>query len=69
MRSDYAAHLSLVNDSQDEQIKLKAKNMETIEEEKQRKRDINSQFWHSIKQVVFVITLAAAIIYALIHLG
>ena len=67
MKSDYAAHLSLVHDAQDEQLKLRSKNMETIEKEKQRKRDINAQFWHSIKSVVFVIACAAIAVYTLIH--
>lgn len=67
MKSEHAAHLSLVIDAQDERKKLKAKNMRTIEEEKQRKRDINAQFWHSIKSVVFVISCAAIAVYTLIH--
>lgn len=67
MKSDHAAYLSLAIDAQDERKKLKAKNMRTIEEEKQRKRDNNAQFWHSIKSVVFVISCAALVIYTLIH--
>lgn len=34
---------------------------------RQRKRDINAQFWHSIKSVIFVITFAAIAVYTLIH--
>jgi len=67
MKSDYAAHLSLVHDAQDEQLKLRAKNMETIKEENDRKQSVNMQFWHSIKSVVFVIACAAIVIYTLIH--
>ena len=67
MKSDHAAHLSLVHDAQDEQLKLRAKNMDTIEKEKQRKRDINAQFWHSMKEVIFVIACAAIAVYTLIH--
>ena len=67
MKSDYAAHLSLVHDAQDEQLKLKARNMETIKEENDRKQSVNMQFWHSIKSVVFVIACAAIVIYTLIH--
>ena len=67
MKSDHGAYLALAIDAQDEQEKLKEKNMKTIEEEKQRKRDVNAQFWHSIKSVVFVITCAAIAIYTLIH--
>ena len=67
MKSDYAAHLSLAHDAQDEQLKLRSKNMETIEKEKQRKRDINAQFWHSMKEIIFVIACAAIAVYTLIH--
>jgi len=62
------AHISLVQDiQQNKQRELKAKNMETIKEEKQRKHDNNMRFWHSIKQVVFVIVCAAIAVYTLIH--
>ena len=67
MKNDHGAYLALAIDAQDEQAKLRERNMKTIEEEKQRKRDINAQFWHSIKSVVFVITCAAIAIYTLIH--
>ena len=67
MKSDYAAHLSLAHDAQDEQLKLRSKNMDTIEKEKQRKRDINAQFWHSMKEIIFVIACAAIAAYTLIH--
>ena len=67
MKSDYSAHLSLVHDAQDEQLKLRSKNMDTIEKEKQRKRDINAQFWHSMKEIIFVIACAAIAVYTLIH--
>ena len=40
---------------------------EANEAARQRKRDINAQFWHSIKSVVLVITLAAIAIRVLIH--
>ena len=67
MKSDYAAHLSLVHDAQDEQLKLRAKNMETIKEENDRKHSVNQQFWHSMKEIIFVIACAAIAIYTLIH--
>ena len=67
MKNEHGAYLALAIDAQDEQAKLKAKNMKTIEEEKQRKRDVNAQFWHSIKSLVFVISCAAIAIYTLIH--
>lgn len=37
--------------------------------ERQRKADVNTQFWHSIKTVVLVITFAAIAVYLLIHWG
>ena len=67
MKSDYAAHLSLVHDAQDEQLKLKARNMKTIKEENDRKQSVNMQFWHSMKEIIFVIACAAIAIYTLIH--
>ena len=67
MKSDYAAHLSLVHDTQDEQMKLKARNMKTIKEENDRKQSVNMQFWHSMKEIIFVIACAAIAIYTLIH--
>ena len=67
MKSDYAAHLSLVHDAQDEQMKLKARNMKTIKEENDRKQSVNMQFWHSMKEIIFVIACAAIAIYTLIH--
>lgn len=67
MKSEHAAYLSLAIDAQDEQLKLRAKNMGTIEKEKQRKRDINAQFWHSMKEIIFVIVCAAIAVYTLIH--
>ena len=67
MKSEHAAYLSLAIDAQDERKKLKAKNMGTIEKEKQRKRDINAQFWHSMKEIIFVIVCAAIAVYTLIH--
>ena len=67
MKNEHGAYLALEIDAQDEQAKLREKNMKTIEEEKQRKQSVNQQFWHSIKSVVFVITCAAIAIYTLIH--
>ncbi|HCH27013.1 MULTISPECIES: hypothetical protein [Psychrobacter] len=67
MKNEHGAYLALAIDAQDEQKKLKAQNMKTIEEEKQRKRDINAQFWHSMKEIIFMIVCAAIAIYTLIH--
>ena len=67
MKSDYGAYLALAIDAQDEQAKIREKNMETIKKENDRKQSVNMQFWHSIKSVVFVISCAAIAIYTLIH--
>lgn len=69
MKSDYAAHLSLVEDVEDKQSKIKAKNMETIEAEKQRKREVNAAFWRSIKWAVAAIVLAAIALFTLIKIA
>ena len=52
---------------QTKQEGLKATNHKTIDDEDDRKQSVNMQFWHSIKQVVFVIACAAIVIYTLIH--
>lgn len=68
MRSEHGAYLELEQETEQEtQRRLRKQNMKTIKDESQRKKDINMQFWHSIKQVVFVIACAAIIIYTLIH--
>lgn len=57
-------------EAQAEQERLDARQLaaaEANEAARQRKRDINTQFWHSIKSLVFVITCAALAIYTLIH--
>lgn len=53
--------------AQTKQEGLKAVNHQTIGDEDNRKQSVNMQFWHSIKQVVFVIACAAIIIYTLMH--
>ena len=68
MRSEHGAYLELEQETEQEtQRRLRKQNMKTIKDESQRKKDINMQFWHSIKQVVFVIACAAIIIYTLFH--
>ena len=60
MRSEHGAYLELEQETEQEtQRRLRKQNMKTIKDESQRKKDINMQFWHSIKQVVFVIACAA----------
>ena len=66
MKSEHTANLSLVVDTEQNplpQHQVKQAN----EAARQRKRDINAQFWHSIKSVVFVISCAAIAVYTLIH--
>lgn len=66
MKSEHTANLSLVADTEQNHLpqhQVKQAN----EAARQRKRDINAQFWHSIKSVVLVITLAAIAIRVLIH--
>ena len=66
MKSEHAANLSLVVDAEQNHVaqhQVAAAN----EAARQRKRDINAQFWHSIKSLVFVISCAAIVIRALIH--
>jgi len=68
MKSEYSTHLDLVQDTEQNylaQDQVAAAN----EAARQRKRNINAEFWHSIKSVVFVIILAAIAVYALIHFG
>ena len=66
MKSEHTANLSLVVDTEQNHLpqhQVKQAN----EAARQRKRDINAQFWHSIKSVVFVISCAAIAVYTLIH--
>jgi len=52
---------------QNKQDDLKAMNKKTIDDEAKRKQSVNQQFWHSMKEIIFVITCAAIIVYTLIH--
>ncbi len=52
---------------QNKQDDVRAANREADKKEEDRKQSVNMKFWHSIKQVVFVITCAAIVIYTLIH--
>ena len=66
--SEHQASLFMArNSDQNKQEGIKAMNMETDRKEAARKQSVNEQFWHSIKQVVFVIACAAFAIYTLIH--
>lgn len=66
MKSDHAAHLSLVQDAEKNHVaqhQVKAAN----KAERQRKQSVNMQFWHSMKEIIFMIVCAAIVIYTLIH--
>lgn len=52
---------------QNKQDDLKAMNKKTIDDEAKRKQSVNQQFWHSMKEIIFMITCAAIAFYALIH--
>ena len=41
--------------------------MKTIKEESDRKQSVNMQFWHSMKETIFMIACAAIAVYTLIH--
>lgn len=52
---------------QNKQDDLKAMNKKTIDDEAKRKQSVNQQFWHSMKEIIFMIACAAIAIYTLIH--
>ena len=52
---------------QNKQDDLRVMNHKTIDEENNRKQSVNMQFWHSMKEIIFMITCAAIAIYTLIH--
>ena len=52
---------------QNKQDDLRAINRKTIKEEDDRKQSVNIQFWHSMKEIIFVIACAAIAVYTLIH--
>ncbi len=52
---------------QNKQDDLRAMNRKTINDESERKESVNMQFWHSMKEIIFMIACAAIAIYTLIH--
>lgn len=52
---------------QNKQDDLRAANHQTIKEESDRKESVNMQFWHSMKEIIFMIVCAAIAVYTLIH--
>lgn len=66
MKSKNTAHLELVQDSDKNhqpQHEVAAANRAA----RQRRHENNMRFWHSVKSLVLVITLAAIAIRVLIH--
>ena len=62
--ADYALKQSV---AQTRQKDLKAVNHQTIDDEADRKQSVNQQFWHSMKEIIFIIVCAAIAVYTLIH--
>lgn len=52
---------------QNKQDDVRAMNREAAKKESDRKESVNMQFWHSMKEIIFMITCAAIAIYTLIH--
>lgn len=65
MRSNYAVHLELEQESEQEaQRRLRKQNMQTIKEETETKQDRNSEFWRKawwVANVIALIIIAATI--------
>lgn len=68
MKSDHAAHLSLVHDAEQNHV-AQHQVKQANEAARQRKHQKNIDFWQRIKNVVIAIVLAAIAIYLLIHWG
>lgn len=68
MKNDHAAHLSLVQDAEQNHV-AQHQVKQANEAARQRKHQKNMDFWHHIKNVVIAIVLAAIAIYLLIHWG
>lgn len=66
--SEHQASLAMARTiKQNRQDDVRAANRASDKKEQDRKESVNMRFWHSIKQVVFVIVCAAIAIYTLIH--
>lgn len=62
------AHFAMQNTiEQNKQDDLRAMNKKTIDDEADRKQSANMQFWHSMKEIIFIIVCAAIAVYTLIH--
>ena len=66
--NDRQAHFAMQNTiEQNKQDDLRAMNKKTIDDEADRKQSVNQQFWHSMKEIIFIIVCAAITVYTLIH--
>ena len=66
--NDRQAHFAMQNTiEQNKQDDLRAMNKKTIDDEAKRKQSVNQQFWHSMKEIIFIIACAAIAVYTLIH--
>lgn len=66
--NDRQAHFAMQNTiEQNKQDDLRAMNKKTIDDEAKRKQSVNKQFWHSMKEIIFIIVCAAIAVYTLIH--
>lgn len=62
------AHFAMQNTiEQNKQDDLRAMNKKTIDDETNRKQSVNQQFWHSMREIIFIIVCAAIAVYTLIH--
>ena len=66
--SEHQASLSMARTiKQNRQDDVRAANRESDKKEADRKQSVNMQFWHSMKEIIFVIVCAAIVVYTLIH--
>ena len=66
--NDRQAHFAMQNTiEQNKQDDIRVINMESAKKEADRKQSVNEQFWHSMKEIIFVIACAAIAVYTLIH--
>ena len=62
------AHFAMQQDvKQNKKDDLRAINTESAKKEAYRKQSVNIQFWHSMKEIIFVIACAAIAVYTLIN--
>lgn len=66
--SEHQASLAMARTiKQNRQDDVRAANRESDKKEADRKQSVNQQFWHSMKEIIFIIVCAAIAVYTLIH--